>query len=515
MKTTAKKRPNFLFILSDDHGAWAMGCAGNKELKTPNLDRLADMGVRFNNFFCASPVCSPARASIMCGKIPSAHGVHDWLAKGNLSDEKIDKNLLAEYEKEDLPWYYAWGKSQITGDSPVQYLAPHRTITGELAKTGYECALSGKWHIGDSATPQAGCTYWKTLALGGDNYFYPMMLVDGKIKMIENEYVTDVITANALEFLNERDREKPFFLSVNYTAPHSPWSAVHHKKEYIDMYRECPFETTPNLPPHQWTRFGSITLEEWNSRPHTGIRYSQMNYPPIPETWQEHRRESLTGYYAAISAMDESIGRIIDRLEADGLLENTVIVFTADNGMNMGHHGIWGKGNGTCPVNMYDTSVKVPAIIAAPGRFEGHRVSDEMLSHYDLFPTLLDIADVEIDPDPEQPGASFKNLLEGKPERVRENVVVYDEYGPCRMIRNKDYKLVLRYPGPCELYDLNADPDEYDNLYDNPDYKALIAEMTADLDNWFEKYANPEFDGKREAVTGGGQRGRHSFGVKV
>ena len=142
------------------------------------------------------------------------------------------------YEKEGLPWYYAWGKSQITGDTPIQYLAPHRTITGEMAKAGYECALSGKWHIGDSATPQAGYTYWKTIALGGDNYFYPMMLVDGKINMLENEYVTDVITDNAIEFLDTRDKEKPFFLSVSYTAPHSPWSAVHHKKEYIDMYKD-------------------------------------------------------------------------------------------------------------------------------------------------------------------------------------------------------------------------------------------------------------------------------------
>jgi arylsulfatase A-like enzyme len=240
-----------------------------------------------------------------------------------------------------------------------------------------------------------------------------------------------------------------------------------------------------------------------------------MNYPPIPETWQDHRRESLTGYYAAISAMDENIGRLLDRLEEEGVLENTVIVFTADNGMNMGHHGIWGKGNGTKPVNMYDTSVKVPAIIAAPGRFEGARVSDEMLSHYDLFPTLLDIAGVENNPDPEQPGVSFKSLLEGSEERARENIVVFDEYGPCRMIRNKDYKLVLRYPGPCELYDLNADPDEYNNLYDDTNYSSIIANMAIELDDWFAKYVNPNFDGKNEAVTGGGQYDRHSFGGKV
>lgn len=509
------KRPNFLFILSDDHGAWALGCAGNKELKTPNLDRLAKLGVRFDNFFCTSPVCSPARASIMCGKMPSAHGVHDWLAKGNLSDSQISDELIRAYEREDLPWYYQWGKSQITGDTPIQYLAPHRTITGELAKNGYICGLSGKWHLGDSATPQAGYTYWKTLALGGDNYYHPMMLVDGKIKMLDDRYVTDVITANAMEFLDTRDKSKPFYLSVNYTAPHSPWAAVHHKEEYIEMYRDCEFDSTPNLPPHEWTRFGKMTLDEWHSTPHPGIRYSQMNYPPIPETWNEHRRESLTGYYAAISAMDEGVGMLLDRLESDDLLRDTVIIFTADNGMNMGHHGIWGKGNGTKPVNMYDTSVKVPAIIAAPGRFPGNRVSHRMLSHYDLFPTLLDIADIENRPEPEQPGTSFKRLLEGGTDNSSESIVVFDEYGPCRMIRNTEYKLVLRYPGPCELYDLTADPDEYRNLYEDPAFSQTIASMTSELDAWFEKYVTSEHDGINEPVTGGGQFGRHSFGGKV
>jgi arylsulfatase A-like enzyme len=138
-----------------------------------------------------------------------------------------------------------------------------------------------------------------------------------------------------------------------------------------------------------------------------------------------------------------------------------------------------------------------------------------MLSHYDLLPTLLEIAGVENTPDPEQPGVSFKPLLEGEDACARENVVVFDEYGPCRMIRNKEYKLVLRYPGPCELYDLKADPDEYNNLYDDTNYSSIIANMASELDDWFAKYVNPDFDGKNEAVTGGGQYDRHRFGGKV
>ncbi|WP_298029854.1 sulfatase [uncultured Dysosmobacter sp.] len=507
------KRKNILFILTDDHGAWAMGCAGNHELKTPNLDRIAAHGVRFDNFFCASPVCSPARMSIYTGKIPSQHGVHDWLAKGHLDERVLSDELKKAFASDTITWEYRWPKSQLHGDKPIRYLDRHVAFTQLLAENGYECGLSGKWHMGDSYTPQAGFSYWKTTAMGGENYFYPVVLENGVMELKHGQYITNIIADNAIAFLDLRQRpEDPFFLAVHFTAPHSPWSEVSHPKEYIDLYRDCPFDSTPNVPPHPWAPNGKKTLAQWNSESHEGIRFSSAKYGPIPETWQEHRRESLTGYYAAVTAMDAQVGRLLDELEARGLAEDTMIVFTGDNGMNMGHHGIWGKGNGTLPVNMYDTSVKVPGLFACPGVIPENWVCHEMASHYDLYETILDMADVPFQKPAEMPGVSFARLLTGKAQRVRDSVVVFDEYGPCRMIRTMEWKLVLRYPdGPNELYDLAGDPGEEKNLYGRSQYAEVQAALAAQLGDWFQQYVDPRFDGRKEAVCGRGQLTSHSF----
>ena len=506
-------RPNILFLLADDYGAWAMGCAGNSEVHTPNLDRLAREGTRMDNCFCTSPVCSPARMSIFTGKIPSQHGVHDWLAKGHLdSDSALSDELKAAIESDDAPWYYAWPKSQLKGDHAIRYLNGHRTFTEVLHDNGYECAISGKWHMGDSFTPQAGFTFWRTTAMGGDNYYYPVIMENGKMNLQKKRYVTDLIADNAIDFIDHRDQDKPFYLSVHFTAPHSPWAAEHHPKKYIDIYKDCKFESTPNVPPHPWAPNGTKTLAQWNSEPHNGIRFSGAHYGPIPATWQEHRRESLTGYYAAITAMDAAIGRILDRLEDDGLLDSTLVVFTGDNGMNMGHHGIWGKGNGTCPVNMYDSAVKVPAIFHMPDVIKAGQTARQLVSHYDFYETLLDFAGVSTDEDKSLPGVSLKPILTGERDELRRSIVVFDEYGPCRMIRTAVDKLVLRYPdGPNEYYDLVNDPGENVNLFTETRFGARIAELSSQLGDWFDRYVDPRFDGSHEAVRGSGQLTSHAF----
>lgn len=506
------KKTNLLFILTDDQGAWAMGCAGNHELKTPNLDRLAASGMRFENFFCASPVCSPARASIYTGKIPSQHGIHDWLDKGNLDESQIAEDLKEILHREDPPYEYLWPKNQLLGDKAIRYLDDHTTFTEILAENGYQCGLSGKWHMGASGTPQAGFTYWHTEAVGGDNYFYPVTLENGKMTMKRGVYVTDYITDNALDFLRNRDVDSPFCLAVHYTAPHSPWSAPCHPKEYIDLYDACPFDSIPNLPPHPWCVGADQTREEWDSKPHNGIRFLYTNYAPIREEWQQYRRESLRGYFAAVTAMDAALGRLLDELETQGLLENTLIVFTSDNGSNMGHHGIFGKGNGTYPQNMYDTSVKVPGIFSLPGQIPAGVVQQAMASHYDLYPTLLDFLGVPCPADEKKPGASFAKVLRGTADEFRDDVVVFDEYGPVRMIRSREWKYVFRYPdGPNELYDLVNDPEEYHNLVDDPRYSELIQGMKTRLFDWFEHYVDPALDGSKENVRGQGQLDSHHF----
>jgi arylsulfatase A-like enzyme len=307
-----------------------------------------------------------------------------------------------------------------------------------------------------------------------------------------------VITDNALCFLEaQKGNGAPWYLSVHYTAPHSPWDRDNHPDDlYDDYYAHCPFASVPVEPMHPW----------------------QVNSAPYGVD-EERRRVLLSGYFAATTAMDAGVGRILRWLEDRGMRDDTLLVFMSDNGMNMGHHGIYGKGNGTFPQNMYDTSVKVPALVSRPGHVPEGIVSQALLNQYDLMPTLLDYLGLERPPGPDLPGQSFASLLCGEPLASREAVVVlderrggehavFDEYGPVRMIRTAEWKYVHRYPyGPHELYDLVNDPGERDNLVDDPGYQHRVRDLKAGLEDWFVRYVDPRRDGAHEGVMGKGQLG--------
>lgn len=474
MASRVSNRPNVIVILTDDQGSWTLGCAGNSEIRTPNLDRLAATGTRFENFFCASPVCSPARASLLTGRIPSQHGIHDWLRAGNTVREE---EPLAEGEL-------------------IEYLRGIRGYTEVLAEHGYTCGLSGKWHLGDAHHRQKGLTFWNVHAKGGGPYYHAPM-VEGDHIRTEEGYITDIFTDNALSFLDQQaaDDTTPFYLSLHYTAPHSPWGRDNHPAELWDDYHtHCRFRSAPwGLEPPEWAERLSI-----------------------PVKTEEKRREFLSGYYAAITAMDRNVGRVLDWLEASGLRENTLVFFTSDNGMSMGHHGVFGKGNATFPMNMFDTAVKVPAIISRPGHIPQGLLCSDLLSHYDFMPTLLDYLGLPIPDADHLPGRSFAPLLRGASLEDHGPVVVYDEYGPVRMIRTRHWKYVHRYPyGPNEFYDLRNDPGEMNNLYGQALHSDKIEEMRAALTEWFVRYVDPNVDGVREAVSGRGQirqAGVHSHG---
>ena len=442
-----------------------MGCAGNNELQTPNLDRLAAGGMLFRNFFCASPVCSPARASLVTGRIPSQHGVHDWLCAGN---------TIQKYEPAG------------TGEF-IEYLADQPGYTDFLADAGYACGLSGKWHLGDCHRPQKSFEFWEAHTKGGGPYYNAPMVKDGEAYE-EPDYVTDVITDNALRFLDSRKgNPQPFYLSVHYTAPHSPWSRENHPAETYDRYyNDCPFKSVPDgLTPPPWVQVCARQTRD-----------------------AEDRRATLSGYYTAITEMDRNVGRLLDWLETNGLRDNTLVVFTSDNGMNMSHHGVFGKGNATFPLNMFEESVKVPFIASHPGHIEAGSSCEKLVSQYDFMPTLLDYAGVANPVAADLPGLSFASALRGEPGNEHEHVVVFDEYGPVRMVHTGDWKYVHRYAyGPNELYDLANDPKEEHNLVGAPEHSAKEQEMRQRLADWFARYVDPGRDGVYEIVTGSGQFG--------
>ena len=442
------EKTNVVFVLTDDQGVWAAGCYGNPEIRTPNLDRLADGGVRFENFFVATPVCSPSRATLLTGRIPSQHGVHDWIRDGNV------------------------------GTDAIRYLEGELAYTDILARGGWTCGLSGKWHLGDSQIPQHGFTDWFVHQFGGGEYNDAPMVRNGQT-VNEPGYVTDVITDEALRLLDlYADRGHPFYLSVHYTAPHSPWTG--HPPEIVDSYESCPFESCPQEPRHPWA--GSLTEENLGNR------------------------ESLKGYFAAVTAMDAGVGRILNRLDRLGIRDETLIVFLSDNGFSCGHHGFWGKGNGTNPRNMYENSIRVPAIFNCPNRIPRGLVQDAMVSAYDFMPTLLEFLGLPAPTDRNLPGRSFLPALRGDPIPGREDVVIFDEYGPVRMIRTREWKYVYRHSaGPHELYDLVEDPDERANLADDVAQRPRISELKRRMDEWFARYVDPRRDGLREDGTQEGQ----------
>lgn len=469
---TDQRRPNILFILADDLAIWGLGCYGNPEIRTPNIDSLAAGGVRFTDFYCTSPVCSPARASLLTGKMPSSHGVQDWVRGGNGDN-----------------------------DRPIDYLADHRAFTEILADNGYACGIVGKWHLGNSPDPKKGHTHWLVYPGGGGSYndvelFGP----DGPVQT--QGYVSDVITEDAIDFMQRQKKAgQPFHLSVNFTAPHSPW-VDQHPADLVESYSGCPFESCPQETRHPWIKNHPIEMQttEQNAAAERGAVTT---------------RDQLQGYFAAVTAMDRCVGRLREALHTLGIAEDTLIIFMSDNGFNCGHHGIWGKGNATFPQNMYDTSIKVPAIFSHPGTIPANVVSNQMLSGYDVMPTILEILDLGQELPPALPGRSFRGTLtdaDGRPDN--RPVVVYDEFGPTRMIRKRNWKYVHRYPyGPHELFDLANDPEERVNLLEDArvweagesDRLVRAAEMRAELEAWFARYSNPARDGRVHAVTGRGQ----------
>lgn len=447
-------RPNIVFILADDLGHWTLGCEGNQDAITPHIDRLAQEGMQLRRFYCASPVCSPARASLLTGMMPSRHGVSDWIRKGNVNSDT---------------------------DQAITYLEGIKGYTEHLSEAGYDCALSGKWHLGDSQTPQQGFSHWYVHQRGGGWYFNAPMIKDGEL-VTEPDYLTHAITKDACGYIKSRkDTDKPFYLQVGYTAPHTPW-VDSHPREYTDLYKDSAFSSCPVLPKHP-----------------DQVPYDQFADP---------RQKMLEGYFAATTAMDEGVGQIVQTLEEEGLLENTLVVFTSDNGFNCGHHGIWGKGNGTLPFNMYESSVKVPFIVRYPDKIKPGQLSQAVIGGYDWFPTILSLAGLE-QTDISLPGKSFLPHLYGEDAAFNRQAYLYDEYGDTRMMISGDWKYIKRYPsGPDLLFHLGEDPNEEDNRLPlaPPD---LVSALDQQMEDWFSRFTQKAADSRGAGVLGFGQDKRY------
>lgn len=399
-----KEKPNILFIFADDQRADALGCAGNPYIRTPNIDKLAENGLRFTNCYVMGghhgAISAPSRAMLLSGKY-----------------------LFNVYDK----------------------LEGVKTMPMHFAENGYVTFGTGKWHNEKTAF-EAAFQKGENVFLGGmaDHFNIPVcdMGADGKLsEPVKKGYSTDLFAGAAVRFINsyaEGDREKPFFCYVAFTASHDPYSP---KTGYIDMYSPDSIRLPENFMPLHPFAFDDLLVRDENL---TG-------WPRDPETI----RSILADYYGIITHMDDKIGEITEALKRHNLYHNTIIVYAADNGLAIGSHGLLGK------QNLYEHSTRVPFIISGPGIPEG-KESDALVYLLDIYPTLAQLVSLPAPSDVD--GETLFPIINGSSQEVRSSLfTVYRN--TVRAVRTKEWKLI-RYPERdyTQMFNLVNDPHELYNL---------------------------------------------------
>jgi arylsulfatase A-like enzyme len=433
-------RPNLVFILTDNQGAWTLGCYGNPDIRTPHVDRLAAGGMRFTRALSSNPVCSPTRATFLTGLLPSQHGVHSFLdPKYMMGPEAY--NTLREF-----------------------------TSLGEVLRgAGYTCGLSGKWHLGANLTPSEGFSSWVTKPDGHTKEFYDQEVIeDGKVRK-EAGYTTDLWTRKGIEFI-EQNRERPFFLFLAYNGPYVLGQLMNNRprNRHAEYYRGRHFQSFPVDAMHPW-------------------QHANKNF--------HNKQLAMERTAAEVSGVDDGVGDVLATIARLGLEENTVVVYASDQGWMGGQNGMWGMGDHFRPTGAHELMMQIPLIFRQPGRIPAGATSDLLVSNYDFLPTVLahlGLAD-RVPTAPRSPGRDFSAVFRGPPP-AWDNVIYY-EMETTRAIRTDDWKYVARFPGgPFELYDLKRDPRERFNLFGQPNTEAKRTELARRLDEFFARYADPQYD---------------------
>jgi len=434
------RRPNFVFILIDDLRWDALSCLGHPFLQTPSIDRIANEGVRFDNAFVTISLCSPARGCFLTGTHAHIHNVRT--------------NEANDYD----PSLKTWPEV--------------------LQGRGYETGYVGKWHQAPNSDPRPGFDYWLSFR-GQGVHIDPELNEDGRV-FSETGYMTDILTDYATRWL-ERDREEPFCLYLAHKAIHGPFiPADRHKTAFADVEMEEPpaFRDTFEGKP-EWIRAGMVR----GARREAILKNQDKPVPEAiaPTPWQP-RNDGRLNYYRMILSVDESVGRVLSTLEALEALDDTVVVFTSDNGYFQGEHR---RGDKRL---MYEDSIRIPLFVRYPGLAQVGQVPDEMVLDIDVGPTMLDLAGVSA-PSSMQ-GRSFRPLLEGRRPEWRTSWL-YEYFQEAWLpgiptmfgVRTERWKYIT-YPDIDdidELYDLREDPHEMTNLAEDPAHSGTLEEMKAEL----------------------------------
>lgn len=505
-EATEQKKPNILFIMADDHAYQAISAYDDKLMQTPNIDRIAKGGMLFTNASVTNSICAPSRAVILTGKHSHING-------------KIDNRSPFDTTNVTFPQLFQ--------------------------KAGYQTAMFGKLHFGNNPK---GVDQFMILP-GQGHYYNPKFITkDGDTTI--TGYVTDIVTDHAISWLDkERDKQKPFLLMYFQKAPHRPWRpAPRHFKEFtkkefplprnlFDDYKRVYGENLPDSVPVYSTAARSaemnilthmsydhdtkITPENIKALGIKGQRLEdprwRMNaeqkaawdsvYGPINQDFLERYptmndeelmkwkyQRYMQDYLGSIAAVDENVGRVLDYLEDNDLEENTIVIYTSDQGFYLGEHGWFDKRF------MYNESFKTPLLIKWPNVITPNTTEDEMVQNLDFAQTFLEIAGIEAPEDMQ--GKSFVPLLKGEDDTWDREAIYYHyyEYPAVHMVKRhygvatKRYKLMHFYYDidEWELYDLKNDPDEMHNVYYDKDYQDIVIDLKSKLKELREKYKDSD-----------------------
>jgi len=490
--TKHETQPNILYIMCDDLTEQAIGCYGYSYNRTPAMDKLADQGVVFTRSFVTNSICGPSRAVLLTGKHSHINGF-------------IDNDN------------YVFDNSQ-------------QTFPKILQQNGYQTAIIGKWHLVSDPT---GFDYWRILP--GQGHYYNPEFINNGVREKHDGYVTELITDFALQWLEEeRDATEPFCLMVHHKAPHRNWMAA---EKNLNAYDTVDFPLPTTFFDDYATRGKAAREQEMSiardmipgydlklfTPPEPGIKPSGedgwlnvLNDTQL-QTWfgaYESKNKAFfdnnyTGdslaiwkyqrymqeYLSTIVSVDESLQEILDYLDREGIVENTIVILTSDQGFYLGEHGWFDKRF------MYEPSLKTPLIIRYPDGIRQGWICENLVQNLDFAETILDYAGVEIPEDMQ--GKSIKPLLEEKTEKIRDAIYYhYYEYPGVHAvkrhygIRTERYKLIHFYfdCDEWEFFDLQLDPEELQNRIDNSAYSEIIADLHIRLDVLRKEYKVPEND---------------------
>ena len=447
--------------MSDNQSADFLGAYGNNEVHTPALNALAQDGVLFRNAFCVNAMCSPCRASVLTGLMPSAHGIHTWLDDGLEGEWPDQWNAIGEFE----------------------------TLPERLQANGYKTALIGKYHLGKAWQPPSAFDHWVTFPHGHTVSFYGNKMIDNDQNFVYEGHSVDFFTERTIAFLEtQRSSSTPFFAFVPYNGPYGHWPAIRGRAatSFADLYDQTPLNSVPREGLNQAV-IDRYTLRVLEAGTHPHERFAGPLKLP-------NDTDSLKNYFAQTSLIDSGVGRIVETLKSLEMDQNTLVIYTADHGFSLGNHGIWGHGLAAWPSSMHRPSYNIPLIISGCGVSRDE--TPALVSQLDLPNTILSFAGLPL---------LEGHLTDSQPLDLKDpspvhRDAIFLEQEETRAIRTDTHLYVERFNVEGfdglepELYDLVDDPDERINIVDKPALADVRASLAEQLHLYFEKVSTPKRD---------------------